>query len=122
MGRIVGYSKFLKASTVVEVVVASVIFMLMFCLSLEVLTKMNQNGKSTEMLQVIMDRNEFVQQVSAGNLGYGNYMKSFDWGEIHVKIQPHMKHKYLRDIHFTGKMKSGKKLLEYRFLKEYEAD
>ncbi|WP_129617229.1 hypothetical protein [Bacteroides cellulosilyticus] len=122
MGRIVGYSKFLKASTVVEVVVASVIFMLMFCLSLEVLTKMNQNGKSTEMLQVIMDRNEFVQQVSAGNLGYGNYMKSFDWGEIHVKIQPHMKHKYLRDIHFTGKMKSGKKLFEYRFLKEYEAD
>lgn len=122
MGRIVGYSKFLKASTVVEVVVASVIFMLMFCLFLEVLTKMNQNGKSTEMLQVIMDRNEFVQQVSAGNLGYGNYMKSFDWGEIHVKIQPHMKHKYLRDIHFTGKMKSGKKLFEYRFLKEYEAD
>ena len=122
MGRIVGYSKFLKASTVVEVVVASVIFMLMFCLSLEVLTKMNQNGKSTEMLQVIMDRNEFVQQVSAGNLGYGNYMKSFDWGEIHVKIQPHMKHKYLRDIHFTGKMKSGKKLFEFRFLKEYEAD
>ena len=122
MGRIVGYSKFLKASTVVEVVVASVIFMLMFCFSLEVLTKMNQNRKSTEMLQVIMDRNEFVQQVSAGNLGYGNYMKSFDWGEIHVKIQPHMKHKYLRDIHFTGKMKSGKKLFEYRFLKEYEAD
>lgn len=122
MGRIARYNKFLKASTVVEVVVASVIFMLMFCLSLEILTKMNQNGKSTEMLQVIMDRNEFVQQVRTGGLGYGNYMKSFDWGEIHVKIQPHMKHRSLRDIHFTGKMKNGKKLFEYRFLKEYETD
>lgn len=122
MGRIAGYNKFLKASTVVEVVVASVIFMLMFCLSLEMLTKMNQNGKSTEMLQVIMDRNEFVQQVRIGGFGYGNYMKSFDWGEIHVNIQPHMKHKYLQDIHFTGKMKNGKNLFEYRFLKEYEKD
>lgn len=122
MGRIGGYNILVKASTIIEVVVASVIFMLIFCLSLEMLTKIHQDAKNTEALQIIMDRNDYVQMVKTGEFGYGNYLKNFDWGEISVKIQPYMKHKSLHDIHFTGKMKNGKSLFEYRFLKENETD
>lgn len=118
MGRIMEGHRFLKASTIIEVVVASVIFMLIFCISLEMLTKINRDGRSTETLQIIMDRNEYVQQIRTSEYGYGNYMKNFDWGEIHVKIQPYKEYQLLRELNFTGVMKNGKKLFEYRFLIE----
>lgn len=115
-------NKCIRASTVIEVVVASVIFMLIFCLSLEMLTKINQGNKSEELLRISIDRDEYVQQIKTGNYGYGGYMKNFDWGEIQVKIRPYRDYISLREMHFTGIMKNGKKLFDYRFLiknKEY---
>ena len=116
MGRMMEKNKSIKASTVIEVVVASVIFLLIFCLSLEMLTRMNQDDRSTELLQINMDRNEYVVQITSGNYGYGGFRKSFNWGEISVKIQPYRDYKSLRELHFTGVMKNGKKLFDYRFL------
>lgn len=116
MGGMIGQYKFIKASTVIEVVVASVIFMLIFCLSLEMLARMNQDDKSTELLQISMDRNEYVVQIISGNYGYGDYRKSFNWGEISVRVQPYKDYKSLHELHFTGVMKNGKKLFDYRFL------
>lgn len=116
MVGVVEYNKFVKASTIIEVVVASVIFMLIFCISLEMLTKMNQDSKSAEALQIIMDCNEYVQQVKISNHGRGDYIKNFNWGEIHVKVQPYKNYNLLQEMCFTGKMKDGKRLFEYRFL------
>lgn len=116
MGWIVGYRMYLKASTIIEVVVASVIFMLIFCISLEMLTKINQDGRATEAMQIIMDRNEYVQQVRTSNYGFGNYVKNFKWGEINVRIKPYKDYKSLHDLCFIGKMKNGKFLFEYRLL------
>lgn len=116
MGRIVLQGKTLRASTIIEVVVASVIFLLMFCLSLDMLTRLGSSHNSEELVQIAIDRDEYVREIKTGEYGYGNYLKNFDWGEIAVRIQPYDDVPAVQDMHFTGMMKNGKKIFEYRFL------
>lgn len=116
MGRIVLQGKSLRASTIIEVVVASVIFLLMFCLSLDMLTRLGSSHNSEELVEIAIDRDEYVREIKIGEYGYGNYLKSFDWGEITVKIQPYGDFPAVQDMEFIGMMKNGKKIFEYRFL------
>ena len=71
----------------VEVMVASILFLIVFFLSVETVTRISAHPPDDTLLAVEMDMNACVHEFSTGTWSIGEYKRIFTWGEIDVSIE-----------------------------------
>lgn len=80
----------LKASTIIDVMVAVVIFLTAFLVGMETVVKVNTASQST--LQYIEVENQYrlcLNECRSGFYPFGEFVKKYDWGIITIKIEPY---------------------------------
>lgn len=97
-----------------EVVVASLLFMLVFCISMETLTRIYTLKHDDSLLAVEMSLDAAVHEFSTGAFSDGEYTRSYPWGEITVCVEPYKESGRLRALTFTAR--AGSRIIRYRTL------
>ncbi|MGV8094880.1 MAG: hypothetical protein AB2L24_23760 [Mangrovibacterium sp.] len=77
----------LKASTLLEVITASIIFMIVFVIAMDVLTRLAVfEEKGVDYVLMENDAGKCYQLMVSGNPGLGEYTYHFRWGKISVVV------------------------------------
>lgn len=111
-----GLKQKIKGSTIVEAVVASVLFLLVFFICLESVTRMNSMRSSEEPMEVEMDFNNCVRKFLTGNYDLGEYTETYHWGKISIDIRPYPKYDDIRELDFMATFNNNRRAIRYRLL------
>ena len=96
MGRLT-----LKAETLVQTMVASLIVLLVFTISLETLSRINTSRNNVELLlDVDYQLSHYVDRFVAGEYELDYYKFEKEWGEIEVRSNPYKGYNNLREVSF----------------------
>lgn len=77
----------LKASTLLETIVASVIFMIVFVIAMDTLTRiLVSNHKDNDFLVIESAFSRCINEMKNKELKIGEQSHTFEWGEIYVNI------------------------------------
>ena len=91
--------KKIAASTTLECIVASVVWMITFLFAMEVLTRVTLRGSDQEIAMTMeIASRECCQEFLAGRHEEGAYTRVFDWGTIAVNIMPYNGRVYLVEM------------------------
>lgn len=103
-----------KASTLLETVVASVIFMIVFIIAMDTLTRiLISNHKDNDFLVIESAFNSCMHELENKELVAGENTYTFDWGEIHINISSYKEAVY--QIHIQA-ITREKREVNYRYL------
>lgn len=107
----------LPASTIIETVVASVLFLLIFFICIESITRINSMSRGEEPLEVEMDFNNCIKMFTAEKYGEGEYTMTYRWGDITVSVKPYPEHEDISELNFTAGFNNGRSSdIRYRVL------
>ncbi len=108
----------LKASTLVEVIVASVVFLTIFAISLHTLTRLSVNPREGEMFAEVdcLLRSTF-REYADGRHDEGKYTREWERGEITVVVAPYRDYGNLQEI--TVSTVVNRKRIEYKHIIEF---
>ncbi len=107
----------LKGSALVEAIVAAVIFLCVFAISLETVSRLTVRQDNGMALVEAGQRMEECFREYAGREN-GAYTKEYEWGEVVVRIGPYREYERLREIVITAD--TGQKKMELRHVVEIE--
>lgn len=108
----------LQGSSIIEVLVASLVFLLIFCITMETLTRIASVRHDESMLSVEKDLQDTVHEFSVRSFTEGEHTRTYDWGEIDIEIKPYNE---LPGIHFvTFTARAGKQHIRHRILTFFE--
>lgn len=110
----------LKGSSLVEVLVAAVIFLSVFFASIEMLARITVAGEAApdvivaelQMLR-IFDKNMYAP---AGT----SHTHEYSWGNITVSVERYGELRRLNVVNVCARIKCGGRVLQYRRIVEYE--
>ncbi|MCL2562127.1 MAG: hypothetical protein FWE10_07425 [Rikenellaceae bacterium] len=109
----------LRASTLVETLVASVIFMCVFAISLETLSRLTTRDDDNAVLVEADYRvKELFRLYGDGTHGAGEHKQEYDWGTITVRISPYGEYGRVQEVAITADVMRVSKLLEFRHIVE----
>lgn len=104
-----------RASSIIEVIVASLIFMLVFALSLTTLTRLTlRQDEAVLLIEAEKELNKTLK--IRENQPIGTYIDTFDWGSISTIISDYEKFENIRQIHLRATLTNSRKSLEIRRL------
>jgi hypothetical protein len=105
----------LKGSTLVETIIASVIFMCVFAISLETVSRLTVRQEGNLALVEAGRRMEECFRDYAGR-DNGTYTREYEWGEVRVVLRPYRDYAQLREMVVTADVE--RKWLELRHVIE----
>ena len=109
------HKKYLQAFSLIETIVASVIFMIVFLLSMQTLTSLVKYDIA-DTSYLIME-NE-LQKTRKNLVLHESFPTKqdfiYDWGEVKIDITPYMDNVYQVELTAVSKLKN--KTINYRFL------
>lgn len=111
--------KKISGSTILETVVASIIFMIVFSMAMDILTRiLISNHKDNENLIIESAFSKCKQEIKRKGLTIGNETYPFDWGKIQIIISQYGNELYKIEMNATT---NEKKRVSYRYIaaKEY---
>lgn len=118
-GRVSLLSTKVTASTLLETIVASVIFMIVFAMAIDTLTRiMIFDHKDSEYLLIESSFGKCDREMRSKKIIAGNESYTFDWGEIHVSITNDKKNLYHIEMNAVTK---SKKEVSYQYIIADEA-
>lgn len=80
----------LSGSTMLETIVASIIFMIVFGMAMDFLTRiLISNHKDNDSLPIESAFNKCQRQMARTEITVGEEIYAFDWGEIQVIVAPY---------------------------------
>lgn len=111
--------KKLKASTLIEVIVASVIFLIIFSISLDTLTQLTTSTKDTTVyVDVNYRMNACFREYSKEDYISGEFEHSYYWGVINIKVLPYKDYPNLKFIEIKAGVNNDRRILESRHIVE----
>lgn len=110
----------LSGSTVLETIVASVIFMIVFTMGMDILTRiLTFNSKDNENLLIESAFNKCEREIERKGLSIGNEIYTFDWGEIQVTVSQYRNN--LFEVEMNAKTHENKRVI-YRYIATNESN
>ncbi|GHV01671.1 hypothetical protein FACS1894159_09840 [Bacteroidia bacterium] len=106
----------MKASTLVETLVASVIFLVMFAISLETIVRLAVR-RDDDTVYVVAEGETarlFREYASAGERLPGTTVKEYDWGTITIAIGPCRDYPRLQVVDVSATLRSERKVISRR--------
>lgn len=86
----------LKATTILECIVASVIFMIVFVLAMDILTRiLISNHKDNEFMVIESAFSRCIHEMKDCELTLGERTADFEWGKIHITISSYREELFL---------------------------
>jgi hypothetical protein len=114
-----GVLKRLRASTLLETIIASLIFMCVFAISLETVSRLTTRSSDNAVLVEADYRiMECVREYGDGRHADGQYTREYEWGTIVVLLGPYREYADLQQLTVTADVKSLSKHLEFRHIIE----
>ncbi|MCD8185038.1 MAG: hypothetical protein LUD68_00825 [Rikenellaceae bacterium] len=110
-----------RASTLMEVIVASILFLLVFLLSMELLVRIGFTQPEDQRLRTETDRQSCLQEFRNGNFPAGEYRRSYCWGEITVRIELYRNLQSVQQIEFVTRVEKENRKMYFRVLKTHAA-
>lgn len=105
------------ASTLIETLIASVIFLCVFMISLDTLSRLTLNKTDTRLLTEADYRiKDCFREYATGKYDCGYYQHTFDWGSIGITVKPYRDYPALRELEITADIKRSGKQIRYRHL------
>ncbi len=109
----------LKASTLVETIIASVIFMCVFVISLETVSRLTvREDDNTVLVEADYRIKECLREYGDGRHADGQYTREYGWGTIVVLIHPYRDYTDLQELTITAEIGSISKRLEFKYIIE----
>lgn len=108
MGKI----KYIKASTIIEAMVASILFLLAFSIGIESIIKAASIKSDT--LTYLSADNQYMKclyECKNHVYSYGEHIIEFEWGEITLILEPY--NNYEQILQATIRVKVGHEVQEY---------
>lgn len=106
----------LDGSTVMEVIVASAIFMLVFFMAMDILPRIGSMVPDGTLLRMEVDMKACIHEFVSGGYDGEEHIRTYDWGQISVAVKPYDRLEELRDMTFTAETGNGKNTYVYRIL------
>ncbi len=108
--------KKLAGSTLIETVVASVLFLVIFLIAVETVTRVRSVLPDDTLLQAAVDleacAREFLEKADEP----GTSLRSYDWGEIEATVSPYPAADGFQAVNFEIRIDHGRQTLNYRIL------
>jgi hypothetical protein len=105
----------LKGSTLIETIIASVVFMCVFVISLETVSRLTvrQDGSLA-----LVEANRRMEECFREYAGYddGVYTREYEWGDVTVMLRPYRDYARLHEMVVTANVE--RKRLELRYVVE----
>ena len=109
----------LRASTLIETIIASVIFLAVFMISLETVSRLTvRNNDNIILVEADYRVKECFREYGDGRHENGQYTCEYDWGGITILIHPYRNYAGLQEITITADIESIAKRLELRHIIE----
>ena len=109
MGKLIG--KHLKGSTLIEVITASIIFMVVFIASFSVLSVLTPaNTNAIELIDADYRTSLIFRELSDGIHADGEYTTQYSWGKINATLEPYLEYPDLQQLSITVTFNNNRKL------------
>lgn len=109
----------LRGSTLIETLIASVIFLCVFVISLETLSRLTvRKNDSAILVEADYRAGQCRREFTSGGHEPGAYMREYPWGNITIILKPYRHYASLRELTITADIKNDAKRLEYRYIFE----
>ncbi len=104
MGKLIAWNGVrLPGSTLLETIVASVIFLSVFAVSLETMSRMVASPRDTGIMVEVDHRlNECFRKYSSPLYAAGEYEQEYPWGTIHIALSRYKEYDRLRHIYLRA--------------------
>ncbi len=109
----------LPASSAPETMAASLLFLLVFCISLETVTRVRVADGKNSVWQAESDLQECIRRFAAEPCDAGEYRRTYKWGEIAVRAAPYPDVPEVMALEFRTVPKNGGRETVYRMLVAY---
>jgi hypothetical protein len=90
--------KRLAGSTLVEMIVASILFLVIFLLAIDTVTRVGTLRRDDALLAVEMDLKACIQEFSTAGTPLGAYRREYGWGGIDVAVKPYREMADIREL------------------------
>lgn len=109
----------LPGASVLEAIVASILFMVIFCIAIETLTRVGTMKRDDTLLEMETDLQGCVREFTLQVHETGEYSREYDWGEIAVLVAPYRDLDGIRELCFDALPAHTNRKMTYRTLVVY---
>lgn len=100
-----------------ETIVASVIFLVIFAISLETITRLTSSPRGVEaLIEADFRLKECFGEYSSPKYTDGDYERTYDWGNIHIDVSAYMHYRQLRHISLTTVVAGSRKVIKFNHI------
>lgn len=110
----------IKGSTVIEVIVASIIFLVIFTLSMDTLVRISSKSNTSIELIDAQSKVTDMYRLAIDNLEKGQIEREYSWGRVVATIAQYKDYNDLKQITITATIKKSKQQLKRYYIVEYE--
>ncbi len=107
----------LEGSSLIEAIVASVLFLIMFIIAMETLTRVAVLPDSGGLLQAEADFRACINAFETETFPEGEYENEYEWGTIMILVSTYKDMPDVNEILFTVKVSRGNHTVRHRILK-----
>ena len=112
-------NKYLKGSTLIEAITASVIFLIVFIASFLILSRLNPaNNNAIELIDADYRASIIFRELSIGTFQNGDYNSRYEWGEISATLEPYLAYSDLQQLSITVTFNNNNKRIIHRYVVE----
>ncbi len=112
-----GLNARLAGSSMIEAIVASLIFLTVFILSLSALTGLTlRKDEGYVLLEVERALTDCFSRYGDGTMAAGIYIDEFSWGHVTTKIEQYADHENIQQVVLWADISGSRKSIEYRRL------
>lgn len=117
MGKIIGWR--LKGSTLIEVITASIIFLIVFIASFSVLSGLTPaENNAIELVDADFRASSVFRALSDGLHEDGWYDTQYSWGKINATLAPYPDYADLQRLRITVTLAKSNKRIVYNYVVE----
>ncbi|MDR2936150.1 MAG: hypothetical protein LBU80_02255 [Rikenellaceae bacterium] len=106
----------LSGSTLIETVVASTLFLMIFLIAVETITRVQSVLPDDTLLRAAVDLQACAREFSERPGELGISLRSYDWGEIEVTVARYPEADGFREVCFDVRIARSRQTLDYRIL------
>lgn len=106
----------LAGSTVIEAIVASIIFLAVFGIAMDTLARLSSVKHDDSLLVAGIDLDACIHEFTTNPQSTGEYVRSYDWGEITITVARYKTRGDILELNFETTISPGKRKLRYRTL------
>ncbi len=110
----------LRGSSLVETLVAAVIFLVVFAASMEMLARITVSEESAaDMISAELQMQRAFDRYVCAPAGT-SHIQEYSWGDIVVSVERYGESRRLNVVEVCSRLKCGGRVLRYRRIVEYE--